>query len=290
MAEYHRGHARQRLILSLIAGFALFFLFGLLMFTAPTSSISAQGDPNVVRPGETITGIVEFEGVRVYSGPDFAYDIIGELAINTSVVVLGRRGDFIYAWTGEQWLEISYGTETAWVYARLIRTSILFNNIPPTGRPLPRNFDGRVPTDFDLSDDVCDSWVGEFTRTNDFLAGATELIVTYPELPGANLYSVITVSPTGQRRAHDSLTTTASIRLDDLPTEGGTYLWRVAPYLALSSERREWQQICLLQTGGSFEKPGPAITPHPTRRFDSFYYIGPTRTPGPTPTPIPFVS
>ncbi len=249
----------------------------------------SQGDPDALLPGEVITGIAEFEGARVYTGPDFAYPVIGELAQNTAVTVLGRRGDFIYAWTGEQWLEIAWGTESAWVYARLLRTSVPFNNIPPTGRPLPRNPDGRVPRTFDLSDDVCDSWTGEFTLTGSFLNGDQELVVTYPALPGARVYSVITISPTGQRRAHDSTTTMATIRLDDLPREGGTYLWRVAPYYTLSNNRRDWQQICLLQTGGTFEKPGPGITPRPTRSFRTFGYIGPTMTPGPSPTPIPFV-
>lgn len=266
-------------------------LLAILILSLPIMVLIAQsqGDPDALRPGEVITGIVEFEGARVYVGPDFAYPVIGELALNTSVTVLGRRGDFIYAWTGEQWLEIQWGTETAWVYARLIRTSVPFNNIPPTGRPLPRNLDGRVPAAFDLSDDVCDSWTSEFTRTGDFMNGDLELVVTYPELPGARVYSVITISPTGQRRAHDSTTTTAIIRLDDLPREGGTYLWRVAPYYTVSNERRQWQQICLLQTGGTFEVPGPSITPRPTRSFRTFGYIGPTFTPGPTPTPIPFV-
>ena len=252
--------------------------------------VQSQGDPDALQPGEVITGIAEFEGARVYAGPDFAYPVIGELAQNTAVTVLGRRGDFIYAWTGEQWLEIVWGSESAWVYARLLRTSVPFNNIPPTGRPLPRNLDGRVPDDFDLSDDVCDSWTGEFRRTGDFMNGDLELIVTFPELPGARVYSVITISPSGQRRAHDSTTTTAVIRLDDLPNEGGTYLWRVAPYYTLSNERSQWQQICLLQTGGTFEVPGPVTTPRPTRSFRSPRYIGPTMTPGPTPTAIPFVA
>jgi hypothetical protein len=159
------------------------------------------GDPDAPRPGEAISGIIEFEGVRIYAGPDFAYEVIGELNRNASVTVMGRRGDFFYAWTGEQWLEIAWEGETAWVYARMIRTSIPFNSIRPTGRPLPRNRDGRVPQIFDLSDDVCDSWVGGFTRTGDFMNGDLALVVTFPELPGANVYSVIVISPFGQHTA-----------------------------------------------------------------------------------------
>lgn len=250
-------------------------------------SVQAQppGDPDVARQGETISGIVEFEGVRVYAGPDFAYDVIGRLSWNTSVTVLGRRGDFIYAWTGEQWLEISWEGETAWVYARMIRTSIPFNSIPPTGRPLPRNRDGRVPSVFNLGDDVCDSWVGEFTRTGDFMTGDPVLTVTYPELPGANVYSVIVISPFGQRTAHDSTTTTAEIWLDDITPGGGIYTWRVAPYWTHTTQRRDWQQVCLLQTGGTFEVPGPQAPPRPTRPYRGFF----PRTPVPTVTPLPLV-
>ncbi len=247
----------------------------------------APGDPDAAQPGETISGIVEFDGARVYAGPDFAYDVIGQLGRNASVEVLGRRGDFIYAWTGEQWLEIAWEGETAWVYARLIRSSIPFNSIPPTGRPLPRNRDGRVPPSFDLSNDVCASWTGEFTRRGDFMNGDQVLTVTYPELPGANVYSVIVISPFGQRTAHDSTTTTAEIRLDDITPGGGTYTWRVAPYYTYSNTRRDWQQICLLQTGGTFEVPGPEITPRPTRDMYSYYYY--RRTPVPTWTPPPLV-
>ena len=245
----------------------------------------AQGDPDAPMPGETIFGIVEFDGSRVYAGPDFAYDLIGELQRDMSVVVLGRRGDFFYAWTGEQWLEIQFEGESGWVYARLIRTSIPFNSIPPTGRPLPRNRDGRVPDDFILSDDVCDSWTGEFTRTGDFMNGDTVLTVTYPELPGANVYSVIVISPSGGRTAHDSMTTTTQIELDRLGPGGGTYTWRVAPYWTHSTYRYDWQQICLLQTGGTFEVPGDLFTPRPTRPYRGFF----PRTPTPTGTPIPLV-
>ena len=242
-------------------------------------------DSDSPRPGETITGIVEFEGATLYAGPDFAYAQIAQLQQNISVTVLGRRGDFRYQWDGSQWLEISFEGETAWIYARLLRTSIPFNSIPPTGRPLPRNRNGRVPPAFDLSDDVCDSWVGEFTRTGDFMQGDTILTVTYPELPGANVYSVIVISPFGDRTAHDSTTTTAEIRLEDIKRTGGTYVWRVAPYWTNAPNRRSWQQICLLQTGGTFERPGPVMTPRPTRTFRYTFF----RTPIPTAEPLPLI-
>jgi hypothetical protein len=168
----------------------------------------------------------------------------------------------------------------------LVRTSIPFNSIPPTGRRLPRNRDSRVPQSFDLSDNLCDSWIGEFTRTGDFMNGDQIITVTYPELPGANVYSVIVISPFGDRTAHDSLTTTTEIRLENLNRTGGTYVWRVVPYWTNSDKRRDWQQICLLQTGGTFEKPGPIMTPRPTRIYPYYFSSGPS---GPRSTPPPLV-
>ena len=79
-------------------------LLALFVIGRLASNVFAQapGDPDAADPGEVITGIVEFNGTRVYVGPDFAYDLVGQLDINTAVVVLGRRGDFIYQWDGDQ--------------------------------------------------------------------------------------------------------------------------------------------------------------------------------------------
>lgn len=264
----------------------LLLLFVTAVVTSAVTLAQPPGDPEAADDGETITGIVEFDGATVYVGPDFAYDPVAQLTQNTSVIVLGRRGDFIYSWNGDQWLEIEFDGGTGWVYARLIRTSIPFNSIPPTGRRLPRNRNGRVPETFDLSDNVCDGWQGEFTRTGDFMAGDQVLTVTYPELPGANVYSVIVISPSGERTAHDSTTTTTEIRLENLNRGGGMYTWRVVPYWTNEDSRSSWQQICLLQTGGTFEKPGPQITPRPTIYRD--YYFRPSRgTPPPEPPLVP---
>ncbi len=193
--------------------------------------------------------------VEVRIGPDFAYGVIGRLPRNASVVVLGRAGDFYRTWDGRQWIQIEFGTTTAWLYARLVRTSVAFNSIHPTGMILPRTGDGRVPEEFDLSTYVCDQWQGGFTQSGNFMGGDQTMTVTYPGLTGANMYSVITISPTGLRTAFDSETTTATIQLDLLPWEGGTYTWRIAPWWASSSYRYSWQQICLLWTGGTFDKP-----------------------------------
>lgn len=221
----------------------------------PVIAVAAQGDG-------TIYGLVSVNNAEVRTGPDFAFAAVGRLPLNASVVILGRSGDFFNRWDGRQWLQIEWNGQTAWIYARLLRTSVAFNSIPPTGRLLPRDANGRVPDAFDLSTDFCEGWRGEFTRSGDFLVGDRELVVTYPALEGANVYSVITISPLGLRTAFDSETTEAKILLDRLPREAGTYTWRVAPYWTDAPERYNWQQVCLLQTGGTFERP-PIPTPTP---------------------------
>ena len=240
----------MRLFLALIISL---FLGGQIIMAQPPD------DPLAADEGETITGIVAFAGAVVYSGPDFAYLIVGELPLNGSVTVIGRRGDFISRWNGQQWLEIEFEDSSAWVYARLIRTSVPFNSIPPTGRRLPRNGDGRVPEVFDLSDDICDSWVGIFTQSSDVLSPETDIVVTYPELFGANVYSVIVIAPSGFRTAFDSETTTVTILDREIRSlnEYGEYTWRVAPYWTYRVGRRNWQQLCLLQTGGTFTRVRP---------------------------------
>src|SRR5215468_2329375 len=72
----------------------------------------------------TIYGLVTTDGTAVRVGPDFAYDAVGELPMDASVVILGRAGDFFQRWDGRQWLQIQYGSSTGWIYARLLRTSV----------------------------------------------------------------------------------------------------------------------------------------------------------------------
>jgi hypothetical protein len=201
---------------------------------------------------DTIYGIVTIDQSIVRVGPDFAYDSIGSLALNASVVIVGRSGDFISRWDGRQWLELDSG---GWIYARLVRTSIAFNSIPPTGRLLPRDRNGRVPDGFDLSSEVCSQWTGSFTQSGNFMAGDTQMVVNYPTLQGASIYSVIVIAPDGFRTPFDSYSGSVTIELDRLPNQGGVYTWRVAPYWSNDDYRYTWQQICLLQTGGTFEKP-----------------------------------
>jgi hypothetical protein len=205
---------------------------------------------------EEIYGLVLVNNADVRAGPDFAYQIVGRLPQNSSVKIIGRAGDFFRAWDGRQWLQVEYAGGRPWIYARLLRTSRAFNSIPPTGRILPRDANERVPEAFDLSVDVCQQWPDSpFTLSGSFGAGDRELTVTYPGLQGANAYSVIVISPSGERRAFDSTTPTSTIVFDRLPRETGTYTWRVAPYWTNSPSRFRWQQVCLLKTGGTFEKP-----------------------------------
>jgi len=219
----------------------------------------------------TIYGLVSEDNAYVHVGPDFAYAVIDALPLNMSVVVVGRAGDFFERWDGRQWLEIEYGSGHAWIYARLVRTSVAFNSIFPTGRILPRDRNGRVPEGFDLSSEVCSQWQGAFTQTGDFMAGDQEIIVTYPTVAGATIYSVLAISPDGYRTPFDSETGSVAIELGRLPDQSGTYTWRVAPYWTNQTQRWTWQQVCLLQTGGTFEKPltsyhraGTHLTPTPT--------------------------
>jgi hypothetical protein len=228
-----------------------FVLVGILI----SSALAQDGDGDAAGDVNTIYGLITVDTAEVRIGPDFAYEAVGQLPRDASVIILGRAGDFFQRWDGRQWLQIQYGEGTAWIYARLLRTSRAFNSIFPTGRMLPRNSDGRVPDVFDLSTEVCTQWNGSYTLSGDFVAGDTELSVTFPGLPGANVYSVIVISPTGVRRAFDSTTTDTKILLDRLPFEAGTYTWRVAPYWTDSNYRYNWQQVCLLRTGGTFEKP-----------------------------------
>lgn len=223
---------------------SLFFAFLILLFAGISSSQTQEID--------TIYGIITVNNSIVRVGPDFAYDAIGSLPLNASVVIVGRSGDFISRWDGRQWLQLDTG---GWIYARLVRTSTPFNSIPPTGRLLPRDRNGRVPEGFDLSSEICSQWVGEFTQSGDFFAGDEVITVTYPTLQGTSIYSVIVIAPDGFRTPFDSETGTVEIRLDRLPNQPGTYTWRVAPYWTVDEARWRWQQICLLQTGGAFEKP-----------------------------------
>jgi hypothetical protein len=236
----------------------LIALILILLLVPSLIALAQEDDPDDPAwvPGQPIYGLVSTDSSEVRSGPDFAYPSIGQLPLNASVDVLGRAGQFYNRWDGRQWIQIQYGDTRAWIYARLLRTSVRFNRIPVTGMILPRDGNGRVPEVFDLSTYVCDQWVGEFTRSGDFTAGDQAITVTFPALPGTSVYSVIVITPTEFRIAFDTTDAVpVTIPLDRLPAMAGTYTWRVVPYWTTSNQRYNWQQICPLRTGGTFDKP-----------------------------------
>jgi len=228
----------------------------------------AEGDSDDTFDFDTIYGLVSTDRAEVRSGPDFAYPTVGQLPLNASVVVTGRAGDFRGSWDGRQWIQIAWGEGRAWVYARLLRTSVSFSNLAVTGILLPRDNNGRVPDVFDLSTYICDGWQGEFSRQGDFVAGDETLTFTWPAMTGATLYSLIIITPeTEFRIAFDTIDNTESVSLGQLPGRGGTYIWRVVPYWTSgesTTSRSSWQQICPLRTGGTFDKPltGSTVPDH----------------------------
>jgi hypothetical protein len=81
-------------------------------------------------------------------------------------------------------------------------------------------------------------------------------------LQGANLYRVYVFEPDsplnlrdGEWQRFESLTNQIEIPFSRLPKRPGTYTWRVAPYWSNEANTQNAQQICLLQTAGTFEKP-----------------------------------
>lgn len=211
--------------------------------------------PKTLAQDEIIWGLIETDVADIRVGPDFAYPIIMQIPRDTSVQVVGRAGDFFRRWDGRQWVQVVVDGGYGWIYARLVRTSRPFNSLPPRGISLPRDRDGRVPEEFDLSVNICDRWQGEFGRTGDFMAGDSSITVTYPEMPGTVNYTVVVTAPTGYRRSFDSQTTSAVIELGRLNWEAGTYTWGVIPYWNDSTNAYRAQQLCFMRIGGSFDKP-----------------------------------
>jgi len=135
----------------------------------------------------TIYGLVTIDNLEVHVGPDFAYDTIAQLPLNASVVATERGG--------QGWLRVSYDSGSGWVFDRYVRLSVPLSSIPYTGYPLPRNRNGRVPDEFDLSSPVCDQWQGSYTLEGDVTAEQGTLTFTLPPLQGANWYRVYVFAP-----------------------------------------------------------------------------------------------
>lgn len=220
----------------------------LLFFALSLAHTNAQ-DSGVVY------GLINDTDVQLRVGPDFAYPIMTELPIHGSVEVLGRTGFLRGSFTGSTWLNVRHGDQTGWVLGRTVRMGRAFNSIPLTAYQLPRNQNGRVPPEFDLSRQICDFWQGQYTQSGDFMAGGQEIVVTYPQMPGAVNYSVVVISPTGRQRTFDSPELTQVIRIGAISTEPGTFTWGVIPYWNWGTDPQEAQQLCVLRVGGTFEKP-----------------------------------
>ena len=237
-------------------------LFGLIvsgMFVVAQDDEEARND--------AVFGLITSNRVVVRSGPDFAYPIVAQLAIDTSVEVLGRAGSFLGRFSGREWLNIAYGNRTGWVLARFVRIGRTFNTIPQTGLALPRNQDRRVPPEFDLSTHICDSWQGQFSVSGNFMAGDEEITFTFPAMQGAVNYSLVAEAPSGLRRTFDTSEPSITVTLGSLNREPGIYTWYVIPYWNDTTNFRRAQQLCVRRFGGTFEKPDTnpvTATPAPT--------------------------
>jgi len=212
-------------------------------------------------------GLITVNNAVVRVGPDFAYPIIEQIPIDTSVVLLGRAGTlFRGRYDGRQWINIDYGGRTGWVLARLVRTGRPFNSLPQQGLALPRNRDFRVPPEFDLSVNICDAWQGRFATSGNLMAGDDTITFSYPVMQGAVNYSVVAEAPSGLRRTFDTGETSLTVTIGSLNFEGGIYEWYVIPYWNDTTNPRRAQQLCVRRQGGTFEKPDttpPTATPNP---------------------------
>jgi len=209
-------------------------------------------------------GLITENNTVVRLGPDFAYPIIEQIPIDTSVVLLGRSGSLFGRFDGRQWIEIDYGGRTGWVLARLVRTGRPFNALPLRGLALPRNRDFRVPPEFNLSTNICDAWQGQFASSGNLITGDGVITFSYPAMQGAVNYSVVAEAPSGLRRTFDTGETSLSITIGSLNFEGGIYNWYVIPYWNDTTNPRRAQQLCVRRQGGTFEKPDttpPTATP-----------------------------
>lgn len=209
-------------------------------------------------------GLITANNAVVRAGPDFAYPIIEQLPIDTSVVILGRAGSFFRRFDGRQWTKVDYSGRTGWVLARLVRTGRAFNALPQIGLNLPRNRDGRVPPEFDTSVNICDAWQGMFTQSGNFMQGDQDMSFAFPAMAGATHYSVVIEAHSGLRRTFDTKETSLTVTIGSLNREAGVYTWSVIPYWTDTPNPRDAQRLCVERLGGTLEKPDTTpLTPTP---------------------------
>lgn len=226
--------------------------------------ITAQEDDST--DNTTVFGLINANRVVVRTGPDFAYPITEQLAIDTSVEIIGRAGSlFGGRFSGREWVNVAYGDRSGWVLARFVRMGRNFNSIPQTGLALPRNRDRRVPPEFDVSVHICDAWQGEFAQSGNFMTGDQEMTFTFPAMQGAVNYSLVAEAPSGLRRTFDTGEPFITVTLGSLNREPGIYTWYVIPYWNDTTNFRRAQQLCVRRQGGTFEKPDTSpVTATPT--------------------------
>jgi hypothetical protein len=225
--------------------FVLLFLFG---------SLTTRAQDAIT----DVFGIVTIDSLEVHIGPDFAYDTIAQLPKFASVTVTER--------SGSDWLRVNYDNGSGWVFTRYVRLSVDLNTIPNTALPLPRNRNGRVPEEFDLSTPVCDQWSGSFTLEGDVAASEGTLTVTIPALQGSNWYRIYVFAPDSPLRVSggtyaqfDSTSNVFTIDIIRLPHRTGTFTWMAAPYWTSDATGGAYgyrQQVCPLRVGGTFDRPG----------------------------------
>ena len=209
-------------------------------------------------------GLITANNAVVRAGPDFAYPIIEQLPIDTSVVILGRAGNFYNRFDGRQWTKVDYTGRTGWVLSRLVRTGRAFNALPLIGLNLPRNRDGRVPPEFNTSVNICDAWQGTFAQSGNFMQGDQEMTFSFPAMAGATHNSLIAEAPSGLRRTFDTKIASLTVIVGSLNREAGVYNWSVIPYWTDTPNPRDAQRLCVERQGGTFEKPDTTpITPTP---------------------------
>lgn len=229
------------------------YIITLLLLLLSVSFVAAQDGSG------TVYGLVTINNLEVHVGPDFAYDTIAQLPLNASVVAHERGGS--------GWLRVSYDSGGGWVFDRYVRLSVSLSSLPYTAYALPRNRNGRVPDEFDLSTPVCDQWQGGFGVTGDVNAEEGSLTFTLPTLQGANWYRVYVFAPEspfnlsrGTYAMYEGESSIIEGNIIRLPHRSGTFTWLAAPYWTSDATGGYYgyrQQVCPLRVGGTFERQHP---------------------------------